>query len=58
MYEYISVGQWEEQVDRLRDWAKEAEAAMEKAIATGDVTELKEVVNHLRDLGFGKDDNG
>ena len=27
-----------------------------KAIETGDVTGLKQVINDLRDLGFGRDD--
>ena len=29
---------------------------MEKAIETGDVTGLKQVINDLRDLGFSRDD--
>ena len=40
----------------LKIWLKEAEAAIEKAIATGDVTGLKKVINDLRDLGFVHND--
>ena len=39
-------------IENSKVWLKEAEAAMEKAIETGDVTGLKKVVNDLRDLGF------
>ena len=45
-------------IDKLKSWLKEAEAAIEKAIATGDVTGLKQVINDLRDLGFVHDDDG
>ena len=43
-------------IAKLKTWLLEAEAAMEKAIETGDVTGLKQVVNDLRDLGFVHDD--
>lgn len=43
-------------IAKLKSWLKEAEAAMAKAIETGDVTGLKQVINDLRDLGFGRDD--
>ena len=36
----------------LKSWLKEAEAAIEYAIDTGDVTGLKKVMNNLRGLGF------
>ena len=45
-----------ELIAKLKAWLKQAEAAMEKAIETGDVTGLKQVINDLRDLGFGRDD--
>ena len=45
-----------ENISKLQEWLQKAEAAMEKAIETGDVTGLKKVVNDLRDLGFGRDD--
>ena len=38
--------------DRLETWIKEARAAMKKAIETGDVTGLKEVINDLRKIEF------
>ena len=41
-------------IEALKSWLKSAEAAMEKAIETGDVTGLKQVVNDLRDLGFNR----
>ena len=40
-------------IDDLKIWLKYAEAAIEKAIESGDVTGLKKVINDLRDLGFG-----
>ena len=45
-----------ENISKLQEWLQKAEAAMEKAIETGDVTGLKKVINDLRDLGFGRDD--
>ena len=45
-----------EEVKISAEWLQKAEAAMEKAIETGDVTGLKKVINDLRDLGFGRDD--
>ena len=43
-----------ENISKLQEWLQKAEAAMEKAIETGDVTGLKKVINDLRDLGFGR----
>ena len=43
-------------IANLKAWLLQAEAAMMKAIETGDVTGLKQVVNDLRDLGFVHDD--
>ena len=39
-------------ISKLKNWLTMAEAAMKKAIETGDVTGLKKVVDDLRDLGF------
>ena len=41
-----------DEITKLKVWLLEAEAAMEKAIETGDVTGLKQVVSDLRYLGF------
>ena len=45
-------------IAKLKAWMLQAEAAMKKAIETGDVTGLKKVINDLRDLGFVHDDRG